>query len=275
MPVAKATAITQVTDPSCEPCPVIGLLTMFVWVWVWERLARLGYPEIEAFNGWFVVIGRSPGRLRFCAEHWFNRLPRRQTVGARARARARTYTHWEAAGGWRCKGKFGPVGVTSVGAIVCVCNIMLSRRGVAGSNRSSPRSGPCWVISHSLGNFEYTHAHTHTHTRAHTRTAKPMHTACIQKKRHTNAATLTGATQITTARAYFRFHAFSQGHVMRRGLRGRLRPYYTQGRTPDAVEFFFSFNHSLEIIGVIITIWILNYLSNRKTQLSGRNECVC
>lgn len=63
---------------------------------------------------------------------------------------------------WRCEGKFGPVGVTSVGASVCVCNIMLSRRGVAGSNRSTPESGPCWVISHSPGKSP----HTHTHGRA-------------------------------------------------------------------------------------------------------------
>lgn len=70
------------------------------------------------------------------------------------------YTHVESLlARWRCKGKFGPVGVTSVGASVCVCNIMLSRRGVAGSNRSTPKSSPCWVISHSPGKSPYTHTH--------------------------------------------------------------------------------------------------------------------
>ena len=63
-----------------------------------------------------------------------------------------------------------------MGASVCVCNIMLSRRGVAGSNRSTPRSRPRWVISHSLGNSPYTHTQTHTHTHTHTFVYTHTHT---------------------------------------------------------------------------------------------------
>lgn len=173
MPVAKATAITQVTDPSCELRHVIGLSTRGVY-------------RLSILIGWLVGRGRSPGRQRLCRKHWFNRLASVQTVGTRTHIYIHThicvYIHTQTAGGSRCKGKFGPVGVTSVGASVCVCNIMLSRRGVAGSNRSTPRSRPRWVISHSLGNSPYTLTHTHTH-----REQNMAHMACVQHDWHTNA----------------------------------------------------------------------------------------
>lgn len=135
------------TDPSCELHPVIGLST--------EGVCRL-----RALIGWPVGRGRGHCTQRFCREHRFNRLASGQTVGTHTHIYI--YTDWLV--GWRCKGKFGPVGVTSVGASVCVCNIMLSRRGVAGSNRSTPRSRPRWVISHSLGNSSRTQSPVHTHT---------------------------------------------------------------------------------------------------------------
>lgn len=83
-------------------------------------------------------------------------------------------------------------GVTSVGTIICVCNIMLSRRGVASSNRSTPQRRPCWVISHSSGS-SHTHARslsdpntcTHTHRRANRGTYGPRSTGRAHKKPET------------------------------------------------------------------------------------------
>ncbi len=99
MPVAKATAITQVTDPSCELRPVIGLSTGGVY-------------RLSVLIGWLVGRGRGPGRQRFCREHWFNRLASGQTVGAHTHTHTHTHTHIyiQTAGRLEVQGEIWPSG---------------------------------------------------------------------------------------------------------------------------------------------------------------------
>ena len=80
-----------------------------------------------------------------------------------------THTHTRvcrgASGTLEVRGEIWPGGGRLCGSKrMCVCNIRLSRKGVAGSNRSPPESSPCWVISHSPGKSPRTHTHTHAHT---------------------------------------------------------------------------------------------------------------
>ena len=156
----------------------------FLWAapcdWPMDR-GRGGSADWAVLIGWLAGLarGRSPGRVSVASIDLIGWQAGRQSAHTHTHTHTHTDTHrsTQRLAGWRCKGKFGPVGVTSVGASVCVCNIMLSRRGVAGSNRSTPRSRPRWVISHSLGNSPYTHTqtHTHTHLRIHTHTHGAKH----------------------------------------------------------------------------------------------------
>lgn len=68
MPVAKATAITQVTDPSCELRPVIGPSTGVGGVYTlsvligWLVLAEAGAPADRDSVGSIDLIGWQAGR---------------------------------------------------------------------------------------------------------------------------------------------------------------------------------------------------------------------